>query len=137
MVTEYRRPVPEPDEDTTDFWDGCKRNELILKHCEDCGYYIHPPKQRCPKCLSTNVDNTQVSGRATVYSYTIVHTETAPGFTPPYNVALVALEEQEDIRLMTNIVDCTQDQLKIGLPVEVLFQDATEDVSIPLFRPRI
>ncbi|MBI2166441.1 MAG: OB-fold domain-containing protein [Chloroflexi bacterium] len=138
MTTEqYKRPVPVPDEVSTPFWEGCKKHELLIIRCSDCGYYIHWPKQRCPQCWSTNVAPAKVSGRGTVYSYTIYQVEGPPGFKPPYSVVLVSLEEQEDVRICSNLEDCPLDQIKIGMPVEVFFRDVPEeDVSIPLFRPR-
>ena len=137
MSTEpYKRPIPNPDVESQEFWEGCKRHELIIKRCKDCGYYIHFPKSRCPKCLGTNVAGAKVSGRGTIYTYTIVHAEGTPGFKVPYPVVLVSLEEQEDVRIMSNLEDCQVDQVKIGMPVEVFFRDATPEASIPLFRPR-
>ena len=135
-MSEYRRPVPLPDIDSKAFWEGAARHELIIKRCADCSYYIHYPKPRCPLCLSTNVENAKVSGRGTVYSYTIMHTTVAPGFETPYIVALVSLEEQDDVRLMTNVVECTLEEMEIGMLVEVRFQDVLPDVTLPLFRPR-
>ena len=136
-MSEYQRPIPIPDVDSEAFWEGCKAHELVIKRCKNCGYYIHYPKPRCPRCWSTEVENTNVSGRGTVYSYTIVHASVAPGFEPPFPVALVSLEEQEDVRLMTNIVECPQEDIRIGMPVEVTFQDVLPNVTIPLFKPRV
>jgi uncharacterized OB-fold protein len=135
-LSEYQRPIPIQDVDSEAFWEGCKKHELVIKRCKNCGYYIHYPKPRCPQCQSTDVENATVSGRGTVYSYTMVHTSVSPGFETPYAVALVSLEEQDDVRLMTNIVECPVEEIKIGLPVEVAFQDVLPDVTIPLFRPR-
>lgn len=139
-MTEDLRPLPIPDPDSTDFWEGCKAHELRIKRCGDCGFYIHLPKPRCPKCWSTNVSAVTVSGKGTVYSFTIVSVPTTRGFEPPYNVALVDLVEQEGLRIMSNVIDCTEEEVQVGLPVEVTFHDVfTEDgqleASIPQFRP--
>lgn len=138
-MTDYRRPLPIPDEDSRDFWEGCKRHELIMKRCNDCGYYIHLPKQRCPKCWSTNVGNAKVSGKGTVYTVTLVSVETTPGFKPPFNVSLIELDEQPGLRIMSNVVGIPDEDVAIGLPVEVTFEDVVLDgvheASIPLFRP--
>ena len=138
-VSEYEGPIPIPDDDSRDFWEGCKRHELIFKRCDDCGFYIHLPKSRCPECWSTNVGTARVSGKGTVYTVTIVSIPTAPGFDPPYNVSLVELDEQPGLRVMTNVVDCPEEELEIGLRVEVTFRDIIADgkleASLPLFRP--
>lgn len=139
MAEEYRRPIPVPDEDSKDFWEGCKRHELIIKHCNDCGHYIHLPKQRCPKCWSTNVGNAKMSGRGTINSTTVSYVPGPPGFTPPFLTALVDLEEAPYVRLLTTIVGYPIDDVKIGMPVEVVFDDVMIDgeheASIPAFRP--
>ena len=93
-MTPYQRPLPVPDEETANFWEGARRHELVIPRCGDCGFYIHYPKQRCPHCHSENVSGAVVSGRGTVYSFSIVHVRLAPGFDPPYPVALVEIEEQ-------------------------------------------
>ncbi len=139
-MSQYEGPIPIPDDDSRDFWEGCKRHELIFKRCDDCGFYIHLPKSRCPECWSTKVGSVQVSGKGTVYTVTIVNMPTAPGFQPPYNVSLVELDEQPGLRVMTNIVDCPEDQVVIGLRVEVTFRDIMTadgelEASLPLFRP--
>ena len=139
-MADYKRPIPIPNEDSADFWEASKRHELTFKRCNDCGFYIHLPKQRCPQCWSTNVGNARVSGKGVVYTVTIVHVPTAPGFEPPYNVALVELDEQPGLRIMTNIIDCPDDEVVIGLRVEVVFQDivlddGTVEASLPRFRP--
>ena len=136
----YIKPIPTPNEDTAAFWEACKRHELTFKRCDDCGFYIHLPKPRCPECWSTNVSDAKVSGKGTIYTFTIVHVNTAPGFEPPYNVALVDLDEQVGLRIMTNIIDCANDDLVIGMPVEVAFHDVQlEDgelvTALPMFRP--
>lgn len=136
MPEEYKRPIPIPDAASAAYWEGAKRHELTLKHCNDCGYYIHYPKTRCPKCWSTNVGDAAVSGRGTIYTLAIHHVPSGPGFETPYPVALVSLEEQEDVRIMANIVECPLEEIKVGMPVEVVFHDVTDEITIPLFRPR-
>lgn len=139
-MSNYMRPIPIPDEDSAGFWEGCKRHQLTIKRCGDCGFYIHLPKQRCPKCWSINVVNAVVSGKGTVYTVTIPNVDTAPGFTPPFNVVLVELDEQPGLRIMSNIIGCADDEIAIGMPVEVTFsdvlaEDGSLEASIPQFRP--
>jgi len=126
-------PIPHVGDDNRDFWTGGRAGELRIIRCNDCGYYIHPPSPRCPKCLSENVEPTPVSGRGTVYTYTVNRRAWSPGLEVPYVIAIVQLDEQPDLRLMTNIVGCPADEVEIGMPVSVEFREQGE-ASVPVFR---
>ena len=129
------RILPKVNPDTEFFWTGGESGELRFLRCGDCHYYIHPPTPVCPRCLSRNVAPAAVSGRATVATYTVNYQPWIPGFDPPYVIAIVEIEEQPDVRLMTNIVECPPDAVYVGMPVEVRFEQH-DDVWIPLFAPR-
>jgi uncharacterized OB-fold protein len=148
--TEYARPqmrlAPNPTAESKAFWTGGRRGELLIARCHGCGHFFHPPGPVCWRCRSTDVAPEPVSGRATVAAYTINRQPWIPGFEPPYVVAMVELDDEPDVRLITNVVgvpfDGDQVDIRIGLPVEVFFEDWTalsgdEDsrVWIPLFRP--
>jgi uncharacterized OB-fold protein len=107
---------------------------LRIARCNDCGYYIHPPSPRCPRCFGENVEPHAVSGRGHVYTFTVNDREWSPGLEVPYVIAIVELEEQSDLRLMTNIVGCPAGDVKIDLPVQVEFREQG-DVFAPVFRP--
>jgi len=128
-------PVPVPNPDNVGFWEGCRAHELRLQRCTRCGTVRHQPRPMCPACNSLAHEWTRASGRATIYSFTIVHGPTLPVFQAraPYNVAVVQLEEGPF--MVTNIVDCTAAALRIGLPVVVSFADVSDAISLPLFRP--
>jgi uncharacterized OB-fold protein len=130
-------PLPDPDDLTRFFWDGTREQRLLLLRCQECRYYVHYPRPVCPKCLSMSLAPEQVSGRGTLFSYTVTMQAFHPYFTDrlPYVLAVVALEEQDDLRLTTNIVECPEERLALGLPVEVTFRDVGEGVTLPLFRP--
>jgi uncharacterized OB-fold protein len=127
-------PAPLLSDDNRDFWTGGRAGELRIIRCNDCGYYIHPPSPRCPKCLSENVEPTPVSGRGSVYTYTVNRRVWSPGLEVPYVIAIVQLDEQPDLRLMTNIVGCAADWVTIDMPVQVEFREQG-DVYAPVFRP--
>jgi len=129
------KPVPVPTEDSKPYWEGCKRQELLIQRCRDCGHYRFPASGLCPKCMSTDTEWAKVSGRGTVYSWTIFHYLYHPAFAQdiPYNVAIVELEEGP--RLHTNIVGCRNEDIYIGMPVEVVFEDISEEIALPKFRP--
>lgn len=127
-------PVPHLSDDNRAFWTGGRAGELRIVRCNDCGYYIHPPSPRCPRCLSENVAPTPVSGRGHVYTYTVNRHAWSPGLEVPYVIAIVALNEQTDLRLMTNIVGCDPEQVAIDMPVRVEFREQG-DAFAPVFRP--
>ena len=126
-------PVPQVNDDNRDFWTGGAEGELRIVRCGDCGYYIHPPSPRCPRCLGANVAPEPVSGRGHVYTYTINHRVWAPGSDVPYVIGIVQLDEQNDLRLLTNLVDIPLDQVAIDMPVQVEFREQG-DVHVPVFR---
>ena len=135
-MAEPAKPVPFPDMETAPFWAAARDHRLALPQCRECGFIVFPPKSRCPRCLSTNVAWTDMSGRGTVYTFSVMHDTFMRGYDPPYVVAEVELEEQPGLRLTSNILDCAIGDVHIGMPVEVTFEDRTEDVSLPQFRPR-
>ena len=94
---------------------------------------MHPPAPLCPECLSRDLSPEAVSGRAVVHTFTVNHQPWIPGFDPPYVVSIVELDEQEGLRLTTNLVNCKPEDISIGLRVHVLFEDLGEGVFLPLF----
>ena len=115
------RPLPGITIDNEAFWTGGARGELLIARCRDCAYYVHPPTSFCPRCEGRTVAAEPVSGRATVTSYTVNHKQWLPGLPVPYVLALVELEEQEGLRLPTNIVGCDPERVHIGMRVRVTF----------------
>ena len=118
-----------------DFWTGGQVGELRFQRCQECGYYNHPPTPLCPICHSKNLAFEVVSGRATVWTFTINYQAWMPGPELPFVVAIVALPEQEGLRLTTNLIDVEPQAVKIGMELEVVFENHDDDVWIPLFRP--
>lgn len=133
-MKKYNRPLPKPTPWSKPFWDGCKRHELLIQKCKNCQTSIFYPKMFCPQCLSPNLEWVRASGRGKVYSYTIVHSYGPTEFSEdtPYVVAVVDLEE--GVRMMSNIVECLPDLVKCDMEVEVVFDDVTEDITLPKFR---
>mgnify|MGYP005864352037 CR=1 FL=1 len=136
-MTEIAKPLPQPTIDSAPFWEYCRQHELRMQKCQDCGHVRYPPNVLCPKCLSEKASWEELSGRGTVYSWIIFHQIYHPAFAAdvPYPVAIVELDEGP--RLLTNIVLCPVDQISIGLPVEVVFEDMTESVALPKFKPLV
>ena len=133
-MAEPRRALPPPTPETQHFWDGARAGELRLQRCRACRRAYFPPRPFCPQCGSGEVAVFRASGRATLYSY-VIHHRPMPGFTPPYAIAVVALEEGP--RMMTNLVDVAQtpEALVLDMPLEVAFQKQDDAISLPVFKP--
>lgn len=128
------RLLPRVDDTNAHFWTGGEHGKLQFQRCRECGYWIHPPSVRCPTCLSKDIGVDAVSGEATVYSFTVNHQPWYPNLDPPYVIAIVEFLEQEGLRLTTGLVDVAPDDVRIGMPVRVTFEQY-EDVWLPFFRP--
>jgi uncharacterized OB-fold protein len=126
------RKLPALTPDSTPFWQGGADNQLLMHNCSSCAQYFHPPAPICPRCLSFNVTPKAVSGKGKVLTYTVNHQPWRPDLKEPYVVAIVELPEQAGLRFVTNIVGCAPDQVAIGMPVKVRFEQH-EDVWLPLF----
>lgn len=126
-------PVPRPTALSKPFWDATREDRLVLQRCGDCGAFRWTPQYLCTRCQAEGGDWTQVSGRGTLYSYTIVHRPPLPVFPAPYVVATVALEEGP--LMLTNLVDCVPEDLVMDMPVEVVFQPLDAEIKAPRFRP--
>lgn len=127
-------PAPGIDEDNEAFWTGGREGRLMISRCRRCGFWTHPPVPRCPSCHSDEVEPAPASGRGRVYSFTINRQRWSPDLEVPYVIAVVELAEQPDLRLLTNIVGCPADEVRIGMAVEVEF-DQRGEVFVPNFHP--
>ncbi len=137
--TPYTKPIPGTDRDSETFWEAAHRHELMAQRCNKCGRFRHPPRAHCSQCLSTDYTWTKLSGKGKVYTYIIVSHTVIPAFAQdvPYNVTQVALDEDTDRSAVftTNLVNVKNEDIKAGMPVEVVFDDVTPDVTLPKFRP--
>jgi len=131
----YLKPVPIPDEVSKTFWQGCQRQELLLQKCCNCGQFQFYPRPICINCMSGNLEWVSSSGRGTVYSFTVVHQNVMPGFAQEVPYVFAIIELAEGVRLSTNIVGCAPADVHIGMPVVVVFEPISPEVSLPKFRP--
>lgn len=127
-------PIPATnDDDTAAFWTGGREGQLLITTCADCGFRTHSPSPRCPSCYGDNVSPQPVSGRGHVYSFTINRQQWSPDLEVPYVIAIVELEEQHGLRLLTNVIGCPVEEVEIGMPVEVTFEERGA-AFLPMFR---
>lgn len=132
------RMLPAINEHNRAFWTGGADGHLLIARCNRCELWVQPPAADCPDCGGALVAR-PVSGRGTVFTYTVNYQPFMPAVPVPYVIAIVQLDEQADLRIATNIVDCDPDSVHIGLPVEVRFErhDVDDDsVFVPVFAPR-
>lgn len=127
------RLLPRLEPENAFFWTGGADGRLRFLRCQACGFYCHPPYPRCPACLSDDLAPEAVSGRATLVAHTVNVHGWIPG-SEPYIIALVAIVEQEGVRLTTNLVGVEPGDVRDGMELEVVFEHA-DDVWLPLFRP--
>ena len=127
-------PLPIPTPETEHFWAGTRAGELRLQRCNACAVVYFPPRPFCPECISREVEVFKASGRATLHTY-VINERPHPAFAGPYAIAVVALEEGP--RMMTNLVNVPQtpEALILDMPLEVVFEPLTEDISLPYFQP--
>ena len=139
MTTEYQFLLPQPDPETQPYWDAAKNHELRVPKCSDCGLLRWPPQLTCPGCYGENFEWAKMSGRGTLYTYVIIHQSVLPQWREgtPFNVIQVALEEAPHIQILSNAVEIGNSELKVGIPLEIIFDDVTPEDTIPRWRPRI
>ena len=121
-------PAPEPNPETKRFWEAAAQGQLLLKKCGDCGEVHYYPRALCPFCGSDRTDWQPASGRGTVYSWSVMRRAETP-----YAIAYVTLDE--GVTMMTNIVDCDLDDIRIGQPVRVVFKPTAGGPPLPVFTP--
>ena len=131
---DYAKPLPVRDAENAPYYDALQRHAMQLQRCPN-GHFRYPVSPVCPQCLSPEFTWEAVSGHGTIYSFVIVHQLYDPGFKAdlPYNVAVVELAEGP--RLVTNIVGCANEDLRIGMPVQIQYEDVTPEFTLAKFRP--
>ena len=133
----YTKPIPVPQGESDFYWEKAKAHELWLRHCDDCNKAYFYPRDICPMCFSRNTSWIQASGKGTLHTFAIVHRAPTPAFRDdaPFVVAMVDLEEGP--RMPTNLVEVEPDPavIKVGMPVEVVFEDITDEIALPKFKP--
>jgi uncharacterized OB-fold protein len=127
------RPLPYPSHVSEPFWQACRRRELLVQRCGDCGSYVFYPRAICPSCGSPTLTWHPVSGRGTLFTFTVARRPTHRRLASrvPFVIAVVELEEGP--RMTSSVVDCDVETLRIGQPVVVDFEDLGEAV-VPVFR---
>ena len=127
VITDLTRP----------FWDAAGEGTLAIQCCRDCAYFNHPPRTACDRCLSDALAFEPVSGLGTIWSFTVNHQKSVAGFeaSVPYLTALVELDEQPMLLLVTNLPGTSADSASIGQRVRVAFETLDNGLVLPQFVP--
>jgi len=130
----YQKPLPPVDVVSAEYWRSAARGKLKLSKCNSCDNIMFYPRPTCTKCMSDDIGWTEASGRGEVYAFTVCYRAPDAIFREdvPYVIAIIQLAEGP--KMMSNITDCDPDSVEIGMPVEVWFDPATEDIAIPKFK---
>lgn len=126
-------PLPRPTALSQPHWSGCREGRLRVQRCRACGRHVFIPQPVCSFCSADALEWVDSRGRGTLYSFTTVHRPPSPAFPVPYIVAIVELDE--GFHMLTNLVDCPPERIRIGMPLRVTFHAVSPEISLPLFRP--
>ena len=134
-MSDYAKPIPTPSEDSRPYWEAARNHELKLQQCRECNAFRFPPAEVCSECTSDAYDWKPVSGKGRVFSFVIYHRAYHPGFQDeiPYVVGVIELDE--GARMLSNVIGCKPEEVRCDMPVEVSFEDITDEMSLPKFRP--
>jgi len=129
------RPIPTITAEMRPFYDAARRGELVVQRCRGCGALRFPARALCSECLAIDAEWTPVSGHGEVYSFNVMHQVYHPGFAAevPYAVVLVKLAEGP--KLISNLVGIAPADIRIGMPVRVVFEPLNDEITLPKFAP--
>ena len=137
MADTYTGPIPKPTPESLPFWQAAKQRRLLIQRCEDCGHRYFYPRPLCPECLSRRVEWMETTGKGTLHTFVINH---HPPRNFPVQTAYVVgiVELEEGPRMLSHIVGVEADpaSLRCEMLLEVTFEDITQDITLPKFRPR-
>jgi uncharacterized OB-fold protein len=126
-------PLPQPTPESAPFWEGCARGELLFQRCAKCGTPNFVPAAACRNCLSPELSWEASAGKGSLYSWTIIWRPQTPAFEVPYAVGIVDIDE--GYQMLSAIIDCDADDLRLGLRLEVDFRKMSDEITLPYFRP--
>ena len=137
MSAEYSKPVPVPQPESDHYWEQAAQGKLVLQRCKDCDSVQFYPRVLCVACQSRDLEWIESAGRGTLFTFSVVHQPPHPGFREdvPYIAAIVELAE--GVKMPSQVIGIEPDpeQLHIGMPLEVAFEQVTDSITLPKFRP--
>ena len=137
-MTQNENPIPKPlptlEGHSKEFYDWCRSRELRFQRCKECGQWRHVPREMCAECGSWSWEWARSSGRGSVFTWTVVTRALHPAFQDDVPSAPTVIEMEEGVRVLSRVVDCPPEELEIGMAVEVVFEDVTDEITLPRFR---
>jgi hypothetical protein len=130
----FPRPIPEVDPQLAPFFAAAREGKLVVQRCAGCGAHRFPPRELCSTCLSTESRWVEVSGRGEIFSFNVMHQIYHPAFATEVPYAVVVVKLAEGPKMISNLVDCPVGEIRIGMPVEVVFESVSPEVTLPKFR---
>jgi uncharacterized OB-fold protein len=137
-TTEYKKPLPQPSHESQPFWDAAREHRLTYQRCSACGTRVFYPRDVCtgPMCFGVGtLEWVEASGKGWVYSFTISYQPAHPAFADDVPYVLAIIELDEGIRMNSNVVGIAPEDVKIGMRVEVVWDDVTPEFTLPKFQP--
>jgi uncharacterized OB-fold protein len=134
-MSDYKKPIPAITPEMKPFFAAAKRHELVIQRCTQCGTHRFPAREICSSCLSREASWVKVSGAGEVFSYNIMHQVYHPGFADEVPYAVVVIKLAEGAKMTSNLVGVPAHAIRIGMPVKVVFEDITDDITLPKFAP--
>ena len=131
----YKKALPNPTGLSQPFWDGTRQNKLMLQKCNDCGDFRFTPQMLCRNCYSDNFTWTEVSGRATLWSYTTIYRPQTPEFSEDVPYIEIVAELEEGPLMLSDLEGIEPESCEIGMPLKVHFEKATDEITLPKFEP--
>ena len=132
-MPDYAKPIPAITPEMQPFFEGAKQHELRLQRCTGCGAYRFPARSICSDCLSTEAHWVAVSGRGEIFSFNVMHQVYHPGFASEVPYAVVIVRLAEGAKMLSNLVGVSPRDIRIGMPVRVVFDDITDEITLPKF----
>jgi len=134
-MTAYAKPIPSITPELRPFFDAAKRHELVVQRCRGCGTHRFPARELCSTCLSRDSEWVRVSGAGEIFSFNVMHQVYHPGFATEVPYAVVIVKLAEGAKMTSNLVGVAPQDVRIGMPVRVVFEDITDEVTLPKFAP--
>jgi uncharacterized protein len=135
MDTKLEKPLPSPSHVTAPYWNGLKEGRIRIQHCLECGGWVFYPRSHCNHCLADRLEWREVTGDATLYTFTIARQPTSPHFADDVPQLLAVIELAGGIRMTTTLVDVDEADIRVGMKLEPCFDRASDDVTLLRFRP--
>jgi len=127
------KPIPTITPEMKPFFDAAKQHQLVVQRCTACATFRFPARAICSSCLSRESEWAPVSGEGEIYSFNVMHQVYDPGFADAVPYAVVVVKLKEGAKMISNVVGLAVGDIRIGLPVRVVFEDVSAEVTLPKF----